>query len=119
TRVGWTRLNERFRIDLPQLRGVGHALEARTRDEPLAGRLGGVARLVRFPQPGEIHGRRALRDRAVKEPLRRRRNHQAPNAYAPRRLPEDRHAIRIAAERRDIPPDPAQAFNLVEKSVIA
>ena len=34
-------------------------------------------------------------------------------------FPEDSHAVRVPSEGRDIAFDPAQAFNLIEQSVVA
>ncbi len=62
---------------------------------------------------------RALRDRLVKQPSRRRRGHQVHHAEPARRFTRDRYVRRIAAERGDIALHPAQRLDLIEQAIVA
>jgi hypothetical protein len=61
----------------------------------------------------------ALRDRAGKEAARARRRHHVHDPGGAGRLAEDRDAVRVAAERRDVAPDPAERRGHVEQAVVA
>ncbi len=63
--------------------------------------------------------RAALADRFVKEPARARRRHECAHRERSRRLPEDRHVARIAAERGDVVAHPLERRDLIEHPVVA
>ena len=57
----------------------------------------------------------ALRDRAAEQPGRGRHDEQRRDRARPGRLAEHGHQVRVAAERGDVLPDPAQRRHLVEQ----
>ena len=61
----------------------------------------------------------ALQNRAAVQTARQRRRKQHSYAHCAGRLPVDRDAVRVTAERADIALDPAQRGNLIEQSVIS
>ena len=61
----------------------------------------------------------ALRNCAVEEPGGRSKRHQCADAHAPRRLAEDGHTTRIAAESLDVVAHPLERLYLVEQSLVA
>src|SRR4029453_4638736 len=60
----------------------------------------------------------ALRDGADEETPGERRSHQVPHRKGTGRLSENGDLIRIAAKRRDVPTDPLQRRDLIEKTVV-
>ena len=80
----------------PQLGGAG------------GGDVGGELRREERP-------RHALRDRPAEEPGGARHGQQRGDRSTARRLPEDRHPVRVAAERPDVVPHPLQRGDLVEQ----
>ncbi len=63
--------------------------------------------------------RTALRDGAMKQPLRRGHAEERAHLAGATRLPEDRHVVRIAAEVRDVVANPLEACDDVAHAGVA
>ena len=66
----------------------------------------------------EERPRHALRDGPAEEPGRPRHGQQRGDRSAARRLAEDRHPVRVAAEGPDVVPHPLQRGDLVEQAPV-
>jgi hypothetical protein len=64
-------------------------------------------------------GSSALGDRAVEEPLRRRRDEQRQDVVAPGGLAEDRHVARIPPEGLDVVAHPGEGADVIQVSEVA
>ena len=78
-----------------------------------------AVRLLVRHRPRAADAGAAVRDGALEESLRERRRGQAVHGARAGRLPGDRHAGRVAAERRDVVVHPSQRGNLIEQPVVA
>ncbi len=63
--------------------------------------------------------RPAFADRAMDQPLGKRRDHQRAHRKRPGRLAEDRDLARVAAKGRDVVVHPLQRGHLIEQAVVA
>ena len=117
----------------PTVRPLGHLRGDRVAGggQPCRGHGGQVGR--RGPQPqfggagrGDVGGelrreeraRHALRDGPAEQPGRPRHGQQRGDRPAARRLAEDRHPARVAAEGPDVVPHPLQRGDLVEQAPV-
>ena len=120
----WQRHQARIGAPPPELLRGGHQLigrHARQR-RPVARRQPEdrhqpVGRALRLGDRVHVHAT-ALHDGAPEEPGRARRAHQRRDAEATGRFPEDRHVVRVPAERRDVVPHPGQGSQLVAEAPV-
>src|SRR5262249_12647969 len=81
-------------------------------------RLASVARVLALRRRAEREAA-ALGDRPVEQPARLRGEEQRVDVLPTCRLAEDRHVARIAAERRDVVPHPAERAHGVEGAEVS
>ncbi len=115
---------------LPHDGRCSHEKGGRRAEEELRGRSRGVAGhlaqdrdVVRTPLARErarVHGlrRRALRDRAGEEALRRGNREKGGHRIAARGLAEDRDVVRVAAEPGDVLAHPGERCDLVAEAEV-
>ena len=78
-----------------------------------------IARPLRWATSVVCSGQRArVADRRLEQPGGRRRDQQGPDRSTAGGLAGDGHPVRVAAEGRDVAPDPAQRLDLVEQTTV-
>ena len=107
-------LEQARRIDASQRLDIGWSLRIEGARELEPALLLGLERAD--AGPAEVAA--ALDDGAMHQTARRRRQHQRRDIAAARRLAEQRDAVRIAAESRDVPLYPTQRGELVPETEV-